>query len=47
MVRERGFKLSRYGNSTLTLPYAGAIRIRFKGLPSRWPGSQSTSGRHP
>jgi len=47
MVRERGFKLSRYGNSTLTLPYAGAIRIRFEGLPGHSPGSQSASGRHP
>jgi hypothetical protein len=29
------------GANTLTLPYAGAIRIRFEGLPDQASGSQS------
>jgi len=31
---------------TFTLPYAGANRIRFEGLPAM-AGSQSDLGRHP
>jgi hypothetical protein len=39
VVREYGFKLvplgqSKIGTLTFTLPYAGAIRIRFEGLPA-------------
>ena len=34
------------GTLTLTLPYAGATRIRFEGLPV-YSGSQSAAGRHP
>jgi hypothetical protein len=52
VVREYGFKFvpirsakcMAIGTVTFTLPYAGAIRIRFEGLPG---GSQSASGRHP
>jgi|GEM_PF-5876666 len=39
MVREYGLKFApslkkrREGTVTLTLPYAGTIRIRFRGLP--------------
>jgi len=39
MVREYGLKFvpplkkRREGTVTLTLPYAGTIRIRFRGLP--------------
>jgi len=37
---------SARGTLTLTLPYAGATRIRFEGLPVL-SGSQSATGRHP
>jgi hypothetical protein len=37
---------ARCGTSTLTLPYAGATRIRFEGLPVV-SGSQSAASRHP
>ena len=37
---------SARGTLTLTLPYAGATRIRFEGLPVL-SGSQSAAGRHP
>jgi len=38
---------SARGTVTFALPYAGAIRIRFEGLPDYSSGSQSASGRHP
>jgi hypothetical protein len=54
VAREYGFKFvpirstdGAFGTVTFTLPYAGAIRIRFEGLPDYSPGSQSASGRHP
>jgi hypothetical protein len=55
VAREYGFKLVPcffganllYGTATLTLPYAGATRIRFEGLPANSSGSQSAFGRHP
>jgi hypothetical protein len=55
VAREYGFKFApicsanlwAVGTVTFTLPYAGAIRIRFEGLPGYSSGSQSASGRHP
>lgn len=55
VAREYGFKFVPFrsaslwalGTVTFTLPYAGAIRIRFEGLPGSSSGSQSASGRHP
>jgi hypothetical protein len=55
VAREYGFKfvpvcsanLWALGTVTFALPYAGAIRIRFEGLPGYASGSQSASGRHP
>ena len=51
MTREYGFKFAplqeRFGAVTLTLPYAGATRIRFEGLPDDMSGSQSAYDRHP
>ena len=49
VAREYGFKLvpicpavdEAFGTVTFTLPYAGAIRIRFEGLPDYASGSQS------
>jgi hypothetical protein len=47
MAREYGFKLApgrvHAGAITFTLPYAGAIRIRFEGLPDDMSGSQSAT----
>ena len=54
VAREYGLKFvpllpqSAAGTVTFTLPYAGTIRIRFKGLPgTAMSGSQSASGEHP
>ena len=45
MAREYGFKFAPWrgyaGAITFTLPYAGASRIRFEGLPDEGSGSQS------
>ena len=46
LSRAKFLNYATCGTLTLTLPYAGATRIRFEGLPIV-SGSQSASGRHP
>ena len=51
MAREYGFKFAPWrgyaGAITFTLPYAGASRIRFKGLPDEGVRLSVRYDRHP